>query len=348
MRQRLLLWMLLLAVVVGVPVAVAAQGGQAVWELDENLTFTDLGFNINYPADWEFGATESSGVFFAETEDDLDQVTDSDPNTMGTDNTMQFIGTRIEDLAGVIGSDDPTLEEIADFVVQSRGITENEARVEIPVMTRRSLSVLGQDAADQGWILTIWKQNGYAIGAFLTSPSYEETVRIAFSWGQLIGGIRPNDPLPLGKETVSLPNIKAEFAYPDGWIVDPENPNIVYELESDLENQTNNGSFLLVTEQKLPDTDMDLEQALDEVVTSTISSLGLVEPIRREEFILLGQPAVAIRGTNENEIEYALVIQTIVNGAIVRIGLISPSESDIDALEPSFIYMLQSLRTTES
>lgn len=347
MKQRLLLWALVLALAVGVPVAVAAQDSEAVWDLSENLTFTDLGFNVNFPAGWVYGATNGNGVFFAETDDDLALVTDNDPNTLGTDNTMQFIGSQVDELAALIGSDDPTLDEIADFVAQSRGITENEDRVEIPIMTRRSVSVLGEDAAGQGWIVTIWKQGDFAIGAFLTSPSYEETIRVAYSWGNILGGIRPNDALTLSADTVPLANVGAEFNYPDGWTPDPSAATIVYELESDLQNDAGEGHLIVAIEQSLDELELGDDATLEDAVEANIASYELTEPIRREEFILLGQPATVIRGTDGSG-QYGLFGFTIVDGIVVQIGVISPDEESLDTLEPTFLAMLQTLRPAES
>ncbi len=347
MKQRLLLWALVLALFIGVPVAVVAQDSKAVWDLSENLTFTDLGFNINFPAGWVYGATNGNGVFFAETEDDLAQVTDNDANTLGSDSTMQFIGSQIDDLANLIGTEDPTLEELADFVAQSRGITENEARVEIPVMTRRSLSVLGEDAAGQGWIVTIWKQGDFAIGAFLTSPSYDETVRVAFSWGNILGGIRPNDTLTLGKDTMPFANVGAEINYPKGWTPDPANANIVYELESDLQDGGSEGYLLIGIEQSLAQLELEDDATLEDAVEANIAIYELTEPIRREEFILLGQPATVIRGTDGSG-QHGLLAFTIVDDIVVQIGVISPDEETLDTFEPTFLAMLQTLRFVES
>lgn len=346
MRRRLLLLALVLALAVGLPVAVAAQNSEAVWDLTENLTFTDLGFNVYYPEGWVYGATNGSGVFFAETEDDLAQVTDDDPNTLGTSNTMQFIGTEIEALAEVVGSDAPTLEEIAAFVMESRGITESEPPVEVPVMSRRSYSILGEDAAGQGWILTVWKQGDFAIGAFLTSPDYDETVRVAFSWGQVLANILPNDPLRLDKGTVPLPTVGAEFNYPEDWFVDPDNANIVYELESDYTDDSSEGFLLIGIEQSLEDLELDDDATLEDVVEANIAILELTEPVRHEEFIMLDQPAIVIRGTDGSD-QYALLAHTIVDGVVVQIGVISPDEKSMDAFEPTFVAMLKTLRISK-
>lgn len=346
MKRRILLGILVLALMALAMPIIAAQDNQTVWDLTENLKFTDLGFNFNYPAGWKYAATKSSGVFFASSQSDLDAVTDDDPNTLASDSSFQLIGTQLADLKKTIG-DDPTLENIADFVVKSRGITENEKRVEVPVMTRRSLIVLGEDQAKQGWILSIWEQGDFAVGAFLSSPSYKETVRIAYTWGVLLGGIKPNDALPLSKNTISLPTVGAEINYPEGWYPDSKNTNNVYELKSDLKNNGSEGYLIITSEQTLADFKLKKTATLDDVVEADISTLALTEPVRHEEFILLGEPTITIRGTDGSG-QYILLTQTLIDDNVLRIGIIGPTEAKIDEIEPTFIAMLQSLHSTNA
>ena len=346
MKRRILLSVMMLALIVlALPVA-AAQDSQSVWDLTENIKFTDLGFNVNYPSGWIYTATDSAGVFFAENKADLAAVTDDDNTTLGENSTFQLIGTKIEGLKETVG-ENPSLEQLADFIVKNRGITEKEQRIEVPVMTRRTLSVLGEDGANQGWILTVWRQGDYAVGAFLTSPSYKETARFAFSWGQLLSSIMPNEPLPLSKNTVDLPGTSAEISYPEGWYPDPEHTNIVYELKSDLKNNTNEGFLLVDAEQTLKSLNFKEDTTLDEVVDANIASLSLTEPVRREEFILLGQPAITIRGTDGSG-QYLMMTQTIIDGSILQIGVIGPDEKSIDVFEPTFLAILQSLHSTKA
>ncbi len=347
MKKRILLGVLMLALMVGVPAAVAAQSKNTTWDLTEKLTFTDLGFNFNYPAGWDYKATPSSGVFFAENKSDLDAVTDGDNKTLADGSTIQMIGTKVSQLASALGTDDPTLEQIADFVVESRGITEKEDRIDVPVMTRRTLAVFGADRAKQGWILTIWRQGDFVIGAFMTSPSYDEVVQLAGSWGALLTSIKPNDALALSKNTMPLAKVGAEFNYPQGWYPNPKNANLVYELKSDLQDSASEGMLLAGVEQTLADMQLKKNATIDDVVASNIESLALVGTVRREEFILFGQPAVTIRGTNGSG-QFALLTQVILKGIVVQIGAISPDEAAIDTFEPTFIAMLQSLQATKT
>jgi hypothetical protein len=325
---------------------VAAQDSTAVWDLTENLKFNDLGFNITYPSGWEYSATKDSGVFFASNKADLAAVTDDDNTTLGSDSTIQVVATEIANLKESVG-DDPSLDQLADFLEKSRGITENEKRVEIPVMTRRTLSAFGEDEAKQGWILTVWRQGDWAVGAFLTSPSYKETIRVAYSWGQLLASIVPNDALPLSQNTITLPTSSAEINYPEAWYPDPDHASIVYELKTDLKNGTNEGSLLVTAEQSLAALKLKDTATLDDVVEANITSLALKEPVRREEFILLGQPAITIRGTDGSG-QYLLMAQTLIDGNVVQVATLGKDEATIDSLEPTFLAMLQTLKSTKS
>jgi hypothetical protein len=346
MKRRILLgiWVLALALLV-MPV-VAAQDSKAVWDLTESLKFTDLGFNVLYPSGWVYDATDSSGVFFASNKSDITAATDGDNTTLGSDSTIQLIATQIEGLKDAVG-DNPSLDDLIDFLLKSRGVTENEKRVEIPVLSRRTLSALGEDEAKQGWIITVWRQGDFAVGAFLTSPNYEETVRVAYSWGQMMASITPNDALPLSKNTIDLPGSSAEINYPEGWYPNPDHPNVVYELKTDLKNSTSEGSLVLTAEQTLADLKLKDDATLDDVVDANITSLELKEPVRREEFIMLGQPAISIRGTDGSG-QYLLMAQTIIDGTVLQIATIGKDEAAIDSLEPTFLAMLQTLHSTKA
>ena len=346
MKRRLLLLVLVLALAVGIPAVTAAQETEAVWDLNDTITLTDLGFALNFPSDWVYAATNGNGIFFASNKDDLAQVTDDDLSTTASDSSIQFIGTSLEELTSVLGTKgEPTLEELADFVAQGRGLTELEKRIDIPVMSRRSLNVIGENEAGQGVFLTLWKQGQYAIAAVLTAPSYDELVNISYSWGQFLSSFSPSDAALLGKDTILLQNTNAEFNYPEGWVADAQSPNIVYELESDQQNGTSEGYFLLGIDQTLEEFGLDESATLDDVVQANISSYSISEPIRYEEFMLLDQPAVVIRGQDGGD-QYILLAQAIVDGNVIQIGVTSSDEDALDAFEPTFVAMLQTLWTT--
>src|ERR1041384_5356507 len=111
MKRRILLGIWMLALTLLVMPVVAAQDSKAVWDLTENLKFTDLGFNVLYPSGWVYDATDTGGVFFASDKADLKAVTDGDNTTLGSDSTIQLVATKIEGLKDSVG-DDPSLDDL--------------------------------------------------------------------------------------------------------------------------------------------------------------------------------------------------------------------------------------------
>ncbi len=346
MKRRFLSVLVLLLLVIGTPLVIAAQDSKSVWDLTENLKVTDLGLDVKYPSGWSYNATESSGIYLAEDKADFEPVTDSDPATIAKGMTIQLIATKTENLASALG-DKATLDDVADYVVKSRGVTEKEPRVDVPVMTRRSRVALGVDQAKQGWILAFWRQGEFYMGAFLTAPSYDEILRVAYSYGQLLGNITPLDALLLGKETMNFPKTQSVISYPDGWVLNPDKPGVIYELESDLKKDTAEGLTIPATEVTLEEANLKKDATVSDLVDSIISNLGMDESVEREEFILLGQPAITIRG-QLGEKRYVIVTQTIVDGHVLQVGVIGPDEEMVAKFEPTFISMLQSWRVVPS
>jgi hypothetical protein len=346
MKRRFLSVLALLLLMIGTPLVIAAQDSKSVWKLTEDLRGTDLGLDIKYPAGWTYQATEGSGIYLAEDKADFKPITDDDPTTIAKGLTIQLIGTKTVELMSVLG-DKVTLDDLADYVVKSRGVTEKEPRVDVPVMTRRARIVLGVDQADQGWILAFWHQGEYYMGAFLTAPSYDETLKVAFSFGQMLGIITPLDALPLGDGAMNFSKTQSVMSYPDGWVLNPDKPGTIYELESDLKIDTPEGLTIRTTEVTLEGAKLDKDTTVSHLVDNIIASLGLKEPVEREEFILLGQPAITIRG-QVSEKQYAIATQTIVDGYVLQIAVIGPDEETVTKFEPTFISMLQSWHVEKS
>lgn len=346
MKRRFLSVLALLLLMIGAPLVIAAQDSKSVWDLTENLKVTDLGLDVKYPSGWSYQATESNGIYLAEDKADFEPVTDTDPTTIAKGMTIQLIATKTENLASALG-DKATLDDLVDYVVNARGVTEKEARVDVPVMTRRSRVALGVDQAKQGWILSFWRQGEYYMGAFLTAPSYDEILRVAYSYGQLLGSITPLDALPLGKGIMNFPKTQTVMSYPDGWVLNPDKAGVIYELESDLKKDTPEGLTIPTTEVTLEEANVKEGTTVSDLVDSIVANLGLPKTVEREEFILFGQPAITIRG-QINKNQYAIATQTIVDGHVLQVGVIGPDEETVTKFEPTFISMLQSWHIEKS
>ena len=104
MKHRALLFMLALALVVGLlPGLAAAQESEAGWDLTQDLKFTDLGLDIKYPTDWVYETTEKSGVYVGENKDDIALAADGDPATFPTTPTFNVVAISTANLASAVG-----------------------------------------------------------------------------------------------------------------------------------------------------------------------------------------------------------------------------------------------------
>lgn len=343
MARRLLILTLVVCLLT-VSVVTGAQDYEEVWDLTDTFTVEDLGFEFKYPAGWFYDT--SNGITLAESKADLRAAIDDDDNTQPEGTVFNLGAILINDLEGQLGKN-PTLEDMADLVVELRQITEKEARIEIPVMARRTLSVFGEDNLRAGRIATLWQQGDYAVAAIMNAPNYKTAVNTAYSWGQMLGSMTPTGALELSANTVSLTRVNAEMNYPHGWYPNPDNLSVIYELKSDMRNESSEGHIIIIAEQTLDELNLGRRATAEDVAEANIKILGMEEPIRREEFILLDQPAIAIRGADVSG-QYGLVVQTVVDGIAVQIAVLSPSEEAVDTFEPTFLAMLTTLYSTSS
>lgn len=86
---------------------------------------------------------------------------------------------------------------------------------------------------------------------------------------------------------------------------------------------------------------------MSDLVDFLVANGGLTEPVQREEFILLGQPAVTVRGPITGG-QYVLSTQTIIDGMIVAVSVVGTDEAQVTAFELTFIAMLQTLQAGKS
>src|SRR5688572_29412636 len=135
--RRFLMGLLLLLLLV-LPFSTFAQDQELGWELGEDsfIDITDIGFRFYYPVGWVWGSS-SGGISIAETQADLDAQLDDDDTTVPEGRVMSILGIPLESLP----ADEPqSMDDYADFVVEVGEITETE-RIELPIMSRRSISV---------------------------------------------------------------------------------------------------------------------------------------------------------------------------------------------------------------
>src|SRR5690242_10450395 len=157
-RLFVLAFLMVLAIV---PAAAFAQDAtpeatdQAIWNLSQKFTVTDLGFQFNYPEGW---VTDSSaGIKLAENQDDLNTLLDTDDTTNPKGYAIFLSGASVTTL-GLKA--DAKLDDVVHALVTSTGITETESRVDEPIMARRSVTTIGTLPNGRGYIATVWLQDG--------------------------------------------------------------------------------------------------------------------------------------------------------------------------------------------
>jgi hypothetical protein len=340
MKRLALLAVFLLALVVPT-VSLAQNNPGPVWDLTQTFTVTDLGFTFKFPKDWVNDT--SNGIVLAATQDDIKAFSDDDPKTQPEGAVITINAVQISALKAQVGSD-PTLDDLANLVVKSGDIKETEARVEIPVMTRRSISVIGTSNANgRGGIATIWRQGDFLVIATASAPDMKEMIRLSYSWGQVIGSMSPVDAQPLSDTPLQLQAGGFEVSLPQKWYQSTDGSNIFYELKDDMKNNSFKGDVIAVGASALKDIGLTEKSTLNDVVDYNIKQFGLEEPIRREEFIILGQPALTIRGADKSG-QWALVTQVIVDGKAISLAAAAPDEDKLNQFEPTWIAILKSVQ----
>jgi len=237
-------------------------------------------------------------------------------------------------------------------VVKQAKIKESD-RVEVPIMTRRSISVFGKSSDGRYGIGSIWMQDGYLVLATVGAGDAKTINQLSYTWGTVLGSIEPLNALELGEETIALPDAGLTIQYPKGWTIDPKNPLLVYESEKDAANGSalpeKNAVGLL--DQSLKDYGLKDDATIDDVVRVNKGAMGLKESsITSSEFIILDQPAITLKAANgatSDDTHWGFLTQFIYNGRAVTLVAIAPTEKALDEFEPTWLAMLRSIKATE-
>lgn len=337
--RRLLFGVLLLALIL--PGAAFAQEDG----LDLSLPFTvnDLGIMFDIPGDFIFESNNQGRIYFAANQDDIDAQKDDDPSTNPEGITITLNVIVLDALIEAFPDlgENPSLDAILDLIIEQSQLTEVEARVEVPVLSRRSISAVIKDESDRPGFATIWIQNGLLIGLGLETPDDDTLSQVAGSWGRLISTIRPVEHLDVGGDHI-IEMTDFSIPAPDGWFFDKETPNIIYELEDDMTADSPEGNVIVIYEEDLEAAELTEDSTAVDYAVFNQGYYELIDPVRSEEFVILGQPAITLRGTEPSG-QWVLLTQTILNGKAVTLAMIAPSEEKLDEIEPTWIWMLQNI-----
>jgi hypothetical protein len=349
MRRSLTLIVFALLVL---PFVVSAQDQKIGWNLqdDHYVDVSDLGFRFYYPTGWVLDT--SKGIALGQTQEDIDAQNDDDDSTQAAG---MVIGIRGIPLAGLTDlGDDPSLDDIVDFAVKGSDVTE-DSRAETSVMTRRSITVNGSDKAGRQGFATFWKQGDYVVFVTLGLPEKVTVKEMAYTWDVTLGSVKPLDAQELGDGMLTDDTSHFTINYPADWTPDPKQPVIVYELADDIGQKNFNdvkGSVFTFSDAALSDLQLKDDATLDDVIEKAKLAFDLDDTVTREEFVLLGQPAITISGQPSADSPGASrgVVMTIglVDGRAILLILAAPSKDAIDSFMPTWIQMLRSVKSTET
>lgn len=347
------LFTVLMFTVLMLPFAVFAQDQKMGWDLqaDNYIDVQDLGFRFYFPKGWVYDLESGNGIALADTQASLDAQVDDDDSTQPDSLVVIIRGIPLEALSDL--GENPTLEAVADFAVTAGAITESEPRVEVPIMTRRSLSVIGTNGDGRAGIASMWRQNGFLVLVSLGTPDEKTRNELAYTWGVTLGSIKPLDALDLGDGMLTDDVIQFTINYPDGWSPNPDQPASVYELEDDIGKGISDvvGNVFTFSDAALSDLQLPSDATLDDVVGQAKAAFDLDDDIIGEEFILLGQPAVTISAEPTSDSQgvghgVILTVSLIDDRALLLI-LVTPSKEAADAFMPTWISMLSSVKSTK-
>ncbi len=347
--RRILLPMLAAMLLLALPLGLSAQDddeNELIFELSETFTVSDLQFEFPYPAGWVFDT--SNGISLAQNEADLAVLIDDDDTTTPEGYTIELAGAPLE----ALGLEDPTLDNVVEFLVQAQSISVDET-VEVPILTRRSITVIGVNDVGRAGLATIWLQNGFVVVLSMGTPLDFIDGDTGFTWGNVIGGAAS---LPIEgyeiTENYPLPAYGVEVAHPTGWFaVESEDGVTFYELESDAE---------------LDGTDAIPEGYAFALVFTTVDDLGLGEEVTYEnlfdiaplifpeaevlsldEHVVLDVPGVAAVGQTEDQATVGAIFLNEVSGTVLLFGVNAPDVESLQTIQSTAIAFLQTLRFEE-
>lgn len=327
-----------------IPAVVGAQDNQLIWDLDGVYTVSDLGFKFPYPKTW---VTDSSnGIRLAENDADLAAVMDSDAATQPEGYTISLNALPLETLGVEAGA---TLDTVVDALVEATGITETESRIEVPVLSRRAITVIGTDASERNGLATVWVQDGYVVVFGLGGPELSSDV--GFTWGTILGASTPLDALTFSEKPFTAQSGKFTMDYPEGWFTD-EGIGGITENEADLTSvDAPTGVAFSVAERNIADIAPDATD-LAGVLAVAAKQLGWDQDpsIVASENVVLGQPALTMTGpapTAEGAF-LAVTVTMLDEETVLTIATFYPSEEHRTSFAPTRLAMIKSIKLVEA
>jgi hypothetical protein len=346
--MKKLLFVVLVCLLALPVVALAQEQPKLQLDLSQNFKVTDLKFQFLYPKGWV--TTTGKGLYLAENQADLDALV-AEQNPAGLTMRMFALPLAIEE----IKKNKSSLDDIATELVKQAGLTEKE-RVDIPLMARRAVTVFAANENGRSGIISLWYHDTQVLVFVLGTPDYNTAVKLAYTWGYLLGSIAPLEFDKL-EEKLELPTIQATLLHPKAWVSQlgsSQSPfNIIADNEADVKSLSGSGKS--VEGRALSIIQAPASQVvngLDEKATASdvldgMSKSGLKDVKPSGYYLVNQQPGEGIRAVTSDGV-FVHIIVTVKEGMATAYLLTAPDVEALAAFEPTGLMMLHNIRSTAS
>jgi hypothetical protein len=337
-----------------VPASAFAQDPQLLWDLSQVVDLDDYGIRLNAPDGWAV-VEDRGATYILANEDDLEAISDADPDTPPTDYAIAASAFPLEFLQESAAL---PLDQILESLIAAGGNFDLAETGEVAVNIRPAY--LGIGTGDGlGVIITIWKQDGNLVIMLLTVPSEETNVDEQFSWGSILGLVRPivPDDFAPAEERYEINDLNLSILYPDGWATADTIdlfgvPGAAFaENEDDLSAETPEGVLIGVIQIPGTPEDLDLdEDATSEDMVMAFAGLMGVEDVKSEgDFIVGGLAGVGFTGENAENGRpgFGIVTYNPEAEAFTVFTMGAPDEDALEEFTPVFLAMVWSAAPLE-
>ncbi|NWF69620.1 MAG: hypothetical protein HXY40_11095 [Chloroflexi bacterium] len=346
--MRKIVFALLLLCLLAAPAAFAQEATpQPLWELTQDVEIAALGVHFNAPAGW---AVESFSGFtvVAATAEAAQEYADGQSVS---DFALGIAGIPLQEM-----TDDPDtpLDEI--FATTTVGLEVTESG-ETTVNLRPALYAVGVGNG-QGALVAIWKQDGFLMVFGMAVPAPEADVDMAFSYGMILGTVRPlvSDEITPAEERYEVIDLGFDLFYPAGWTAADAAevlgvPGVMfYESAEDVgaPTPTDSAIAILNVESSLEDLGLEDDATMEDIANVIAGLFQVTEPELDDEFVVNGAPGIGFNGSaNPTRVGFVIVTYDRENEVVGIYTLSTADEETLALYRPAFLAMLWSIRPLE-
>lgn len=346
--------LILLGFALLLPNAALAQTQPAEWELTQSFQFAELPLEMFYPDGWFLDTNTPGAYYIVENEADFAALGDDDATTLPTGDAFQIVVASLEE----VGLDPHLpLDDFVTILVESTGVIQdpNEPLVDLSLLGHRTVSIVGDGFhGGRPGIGTTWIQDGHVIVMSMSTSTVERRNELAFSWGFVLGSIRPITTFTLtdDQNMFVADAFGISFKHPAEW-VNAEQGNAIgfYQNEIDRENElagtgkplTGNAFYIF----QIPTTTLTADSTREEIIAESLAFFGLTssdKPV--EENIILGVPGYTSEITTTTALP-AYVTAVLYNNTLYLIVTAAADEDSLQAFNPDLDAILGSITAIE-